>query len=453
MKWDWTSPISRDELELGKSAMLTNMVAGDNLAIARWRYSVIGSFIYTLLRIVAYCVRHPVEVKNIDENENNTLFIYFTPTSLNATSPLEDRYGGRYIGFRGSRCANLPLRRMLLAIMFALRSLIIWRWVKSDARWRPWISDVIIYLLVRRWASVRFKDSKRTTFVYSNDHCCFDRGIVDPVAAFGHVTIYVQHAPVTGIFPPLSADYSLLDGEQALQTYQGIEGSRGTALICGRQYHITGIRKRRAVSKSALICTSTIDTPDSWKPVMAAIKRAGYRVALRTHPSERKNRDWKRLAAELGVEWLDAKEMSLVACLEQFSVVLAGQSGVLLDASLSGAVSILVQFPHDTALGLYDYYGFARTGVAYIAEPKQIGDILRKVEEDGFASLPGPTFFDAANVLETNMQIKAVGAILADKADVPGLIASGFVSRPGNSSKDLKIFVPAEMPDPSSTSV
>lgn len=433
--------------------MLTNMVAGDNLAIPRWRYSVIGSFIYTLLRIAVYCVRHPREKSNIDGDQRNPVVIFFTPTSENATRSIEEENDSRYIGFRGRHCYNLPLRRILLAIVLSFRSLSVWRWVLNDSRWRPWISDVIIYILVRRWSSVRFRGELKKTFIYSNDHCCFDRGIVDPVTEFGHVTIYVQHAPVTGIFPPLSADYSLLDGEQALQTYLGIEGSRGTALICGRQYHIAEIRKRRTISKSALICTSTIDTLDSWKPVMVATKRAGYSVALRTHPSERKNRDWKRLASELDVEWLDAKDISLVSCLEQYSVVLAGQSGVLLDASLSGAVSILVQFPQDTALGLYDYYGFVRMGVAHIAEPEQICHILKQVEEDGFSSLPGPTFFDAANVLETNMQIKAVEAILADKADASGLISAGFIPSPDVSHSDLKIFVPAGNRDFSSASV
>ncbi len=427
--------------------MLTNMVAGDNLAIPRWRYSVIGSFIYTLLRIAVYCVRHPRETRNIDDDQRNPVIIFFTPTSENATRSIEEENDSCYIGFRGKQCYNLPLRHMLIAIILSFRSLLIWRWILNDVRWRPWISDVIIYILVRRWSSVRFRGVQKKAFIYSNDHCCFDRGIVDPVAEFGHVTIYAQHAPVTGIFPPLSADYSLLDGEQALQTYQGIEGSRGTALICGRQYHIAQIRKRRTASKSALICTSTIDTLDSWKPVMVEIKRAGYSVALRTHPSERKNRDWKRLASELGVAWLDAKDISLVSCLEQYSVVLAGQSGVLLDASLSGAVSILVQFPQDTALGLYDYYGFARTGVAHIAEPEHICAVLKKVEEDRFSALPGPTFFDAANVLETNMQIKAVEAILADKADASGLIAAGFVPRRDVSHSDLKIFVPAGISD------
>lgn len=425
--------------------MLTNMVAGDNLAIPLWRYTILGSFLYTLLRIMAYCMRHPNQTDDIDDSQGHPVLIFFTPTSENAIAPVESEFGGRCIGFRGKYGLNIPLRSLLVSILFSFRSLEIWKWVINDKRWRPWISDVIIYILVRRWSSVRFRNLRRMTFIYTNDHCCFDRGIVDPAADLGHGTIYIQHAPVTGIFPPLSADYSLLDGEQALRTYQGIEGSRGTVLICGRQYHITGIRNRRVVSRSALICTSTIDTLDNWKPIMVALGQAGYRVALRTHPSERQNRDWKRLASELDVEWLEAGQISLVSCLEKFSVVFAGQSGVLLDAALSGAVSVLVQFPQDTALGLYDYYGFAKTGVAHITDPGGISDTLQKIEDGGFAPLSGATFFDAATVLDANMQIRAVSAILADRSDASGLARAGFIPAPGDARTGMKIFVPARV--------
>jgi hypothetical protein len=442
MKWDWSGRISSVELQVAKEAMLTNKVAGELLPIPRWRYSVLGSILYTLARSIGYCIRHPLETTAIEFNEALPTYIYFAPTCRNAVLQVESRFPGNSLGFKGRNCNNFPMRNILVATILSLRSTVILYWIFTDHRWRPWLSDVIFYCLTYRWAKIRFAHTPHLNFIYSGDHCCFDRGIVDASSQLGHTTIYLQHAPITHIFPPLTADYSLLDGASALQTYQAITGSRGTALVCGRQYELVAIRDRRKVSRSVLVCTSPIDNFESWRPIIVAVGKAGYRVALRTHPAERRQDGWRRLTEELQIEWLDPRETELTSALEHCSMVLAGQSGVLLEAALSGAVSVLIQFPEDTSRGLYDYYGFSNMGLALLVDPADISEILEKCNKgEALVATAGVANFDAAYFLNDNMQLIAIEVILKSNSTKADLKAAGFrlVSAPRDS---LEVFVP-----------
>lgn len=443
MKWAWDRLITPSELDTGKSAMLTNMVAGNALAIPSWRYSVIGCVMYALLRIAVYCVRHPVHKNSISDHRGLPTYLYFTPTCKNSLSRIQINHPGNVIGFAGRTCHNLPLRKIFAATLLSFRAPLIWRWIIEEPCWRPWISDVIFYILTKRWSSVRFARLERLTLIYSNDHCCFDRGIADAAVEWDHVTVYVQHSAVTDVFPPLSSTYSLLDGQQSLEVYQDIKGSKGVALICGRQYEIAAIRKNRHFIKSALICISTIDPVDDWRPVIMTVQASGYSVALRTHPSERKTTTWRKLAKELGAEWQNPAETSLAVALKQSSVVLAGQSGVLLESALSGAISILVQFPGDTDRGLYDYFGFAAARLAFLAAPNEIAHFFERIiDGEQIVTQSSASYFDIAYGLKENMQLQAIEAILKSRADTNGL--NGTWISEGISAGQLEVFFPRD---------
>lgn len=446
MTWDWLKRVSEAELQSAQKAMITNKVAGDKLPINKWRYSLIGSVIYTFLRITIYCIRHPIHVKSLQSEPARPFYIYFNSTTQNALARAETDFPGDVIGFKGRNCSNYPLKKIWLATLFCFRASSVWKWIFKETRWRPWLSDVLFYIFTYRWAEANFSNNIPRTMIYSNDHCCFDRGIVDALSHSAYVTIYIQHGPITEIFPPLSATYSLLDGMRSLQTYVSIEGSKGVALICGRQYEIAGIRTRRQFSRSALICASTIDNLDSWKSVMLAVQAAGYSVTLRNHPSERKIRAWKRLADELGVVWQDALQTGLVSALEHCSVVFAGQSGVLLEAAISGAIPILIQFPEDTARGLHDYYGFANAGIARLASPGEVNQLLARLEAGQTLVAPFDIArFDIAYATNENMQLKALKTILHSPSGSTNWLREGFdpVELPGNNC--LELFAPTKV--------
>jgi hypothetical protein len=443
MKWHWGRLVTPNELEVGKSAMLTNMIAGNALAIPSWRYSVIGCIVYALLRIAGYCVRHPIHRNSICDDRDLPTYLYFTPTCENALSQIQINYPGNVIGFVGRICHNLPLRKIFAGALVIFRAPLIWRWIMSEPLWRPWISDVIFYILTKRWGSVRFATYAQLTLIYSNDHCCFDRGIADASLEWGHTTVYIQHAAVTDIFPPLSSTYALLDGQNSLDVYRHIQGSKSTVLICGRQYEIAAIRDYRTFSKSALICASTIDTLENWRPIITAVQKCGYKLTLRTHPSERKKESWRKLAQELGAKWQNPAETSLVDALKQSSVVLAGQSGVLLESALSGAISILVQFPDDTKRGLDDYFGFGSVGLAFVAAPNDIPQVFKSISNgEQIVTQSSASYFDIAYGLKENMQLQAIKAILNNYADATGLANAWRSVR--ISDGGLKVFFPRD---------
>jgi hypothetical protein len=435
--------INAADLEHARAAMATNMIAGDTLAIQRWRYSIVGSVVYAILRSLVYCIRHHRYVDSAVDVSGGPSYIYFTPTCKIALGSLARVFPGRDIGFDGKRVHSFPLRYLLFATILSFRSIDIWSWVGRDRRWRPWISDVLFYILTYRWAEQRFADAPPITFVYSNDHCCFDRGIVDASSRFGHVGVYVQHAAVTDIFPPLTADFSLLDGEQGLQVYASIAGSRGTVIVSGRQYDLVAIRERRRTADTVLVCASTIDTVESWRPVLKTMRAAGYHVLFRTHPSDRQVPVWKRMAEEVGIEWCDPQTHTLRDSMERAAIVLAGQSGVLLEAALSGATPVIIQFDEDTGRGLYDYFGFAASGIAFLAAPTELASLIRDVQQ-GKRTLRQDALnsFDIACSQRENMQVKAMALIIRAKGRVPDLESAGFARSDVYSSGGMTVFFP-----------
>ena len=446
MKWRWFQPITTDELNSARTSMRTNQVAGQLLPIPSWRYTVIGALIYTFARNLVYCLRHPHCQNRLQDDVALPVYLYFTPTCANAIRPLAKACPGDVVGFSGPASVNFPMWKMLLATLMAFRSALLWRWISADVRWRPWLSDVIFYILVSRWAAVRFKNIPPRTIIFSSDHCCFDRGIADTAGKLGHRTVYVQHAPVSHIFPPLSAHYSLLDGVHALDIYEKIEGSRGAAIICGRQYDIVAIRHRRHDSRSALICTSTVDSLEAWRPVIATVQAAGYHVALRTHPADRQKKAWRKLAAHMSLTWLDTRNVSVQEALAKNTLVLAGQSGVLLEAALSGAKAILIQFPDDTERGLYDYYGLSRQGLAALVHPAEMKSFMEQLnDETEVSSLAGAIHYDAAYAMSENMQIKALSTIIEKDIVEDTLLKAGFECMPSKQQADLSIYMPVSL--------
>jgi len=430
--------------------------ANQTLCVAAWRHWLIGSIVYAVGRCLSYAVRFGKRAATSECLGSKPIYIQFGPTCASALEDLRSQAPGDIVGFVGNSHANLPIYHLVANAIALIISPAFVRWVwNCDHTWRPWVADVAIYIEVRRWANDTFSKIEPTLLISSHDHCAFDRALIDAGHDFGHKSIYAQHAAVTQHFPPLATNFSLLDGKSSADIYSRMAESSGVAVVCGRQYGLANLRFSPRSSNRALICTNALNDLSIWNAVIEAFKAQDFAVSIRTHPSDRRAALWRKFCARHGVTWLDPKRSSLRASLSDVSHVIAGQSSVILEARIAGTTPIIIQFPEDTKAGLYDYYGFARSGLSLLSDPLNIANDLAFWLKDPPSLKSEPaTWFDLACSADRNFRRLAFDSIVRSFPNNPDFSAIGFsIDRSGVlNSEALDVFFPDSQPSRCGTS-
>lgn len=98
------------------------------------------------------------------------------------------------------------------------------------------------------WAvffDVVLSDAQPILALVSNDHSFPNRALCSLARVHGVKTAYVQHASVSARFPPLTFDYSFLDGSVSREIYRQLDSntSIGKALNRPRHVFLTGVAK------------------------------------------------------------------------------------------------------------------------------------------------------------------------------------------------------------------
>lgn len=193
-----------------------------------------------------------------------------------------------------------------------------------------------------------------STVVMSNDHNTLNRVICIEAQKLGIPTVYVQHAPVSPLFPSVLFDRLLLDGQEAADVYSGKCGPSTEAMVVGASRY-DGLRRswRGAAARSRgriSIAFNKIDDLAIVKKYAEVLNAGGWNFVLRPHPGIADDVLRWRLA---GLP-VDRRETFLH--LAEVDAVVAGNSGILLDAFMCGACPIHAEDFSDVR----DYYGYKR---------------------------------------------------------------------------------------------
>lgn len=436
MVW-WPGAIGRSQINGAADDLSLIRSAGEATSIPKWRYWLLPAIAFAIARCFVYAMRYARAREELPDSRAKSPVIYahFYPVCETALRPLKQAYPGMTIGFSGRQRFVVPIVRLGIAVLLSFLQPRVLEYAWRTKSWRPWLSDLLLYILVGRWARSYLEQRCSSVLVFSHDHSPFEKSLVRQANALGIRTVYVQHAAVTSQFPPLCATFSFLDGPQAVATYVGIPGSRGQVVMAGRQYSICSLRSVMGGSV-VLLCTSPIDAVDDWRQVIETLQSAGYTMRLRSHPGERRFGRWQQLSSEFSIPFLAPTDSSLEDALREVDAVLAGTSAVLLDASLAGRVAVLVEFERDLRRGFRDHFGFIRHGIAWPARPDTIAaDVTaarQAVAQRGSHSTA--SYFDVACISAPDAQARALGAILNASASAEDFGGAKFVRR---SSTDI----------------
>jgi hypothetical protein len=221
----------------------------------------------------------------------------------------------------------------------------------------------------------------------ANDHSHFQRMMMAACRLAGIKVAYIQHASVSSKFPRLSVDYALLDGRKSLEIYERCMSNTAPNSCINQEPKVilSGLKRPINVSGNGIgrgigIATNNLDNLDKLEALSHDLLRLGHEVIFRRHPRQDK-KEIENLAGRLSMHdnsiyISDPQEESVTDFLRNVSSVIAGDSGILLEAALAQRAPFY--FKTDDTVE-HDYYGFVADGIARTVD--SAGEVSELIEQ------------------------------------------------------------------------
>lgn len=264
---------------------------------------------------------------------------------------------------------------------------------RRSERWRAVafsldeVARTLGYVLVARWMLARLRCDR---VVMANDHNSINRALCLAARAQGVRSFYVQHAPVSSLFPRLLFDTAFVDGEHAAAIYR--EKPSATEIVvtgAGRYGPLVPRAPLAELGRPPVVALALNKLDDSaiFLAYLERVRGLGLPVVVRPHPG--------MSAADLGFLPRDvAVDRAPTADhLAAIDILIAGSSGILLDAFMAGVVPVAATDLSRAG----DYYGFVRHRAVFACTLATVGDMLADLDALTIAELrPGIAFYNAA---------------------------------------------------------
>jgi hypothetical protein len=231
-----------------------------------------------------------------------------------------------------------------------------------------------------------FEQTRPGTVVIANDHNAANRCLLQVAHRLGLTTVYMQHAAVSTIFPPLRCSIAFLDGRASLAAYVQCESEGWVGLsapgvpqvfLSGQKKRLVPVSKTRAPCEFVGVAINPMDNKTDVIGLIDYLTQKGNPVRLRWHPRQNQSDvDFYRTKynAQKLVHISYPKEERVAEFLSVCQLVVAGNSSIHLESVLCGVRSIYYEFSG----GIKDYYGFAAAGI--IAVANSVEDVGRELD-------------------------------------------------------------------------
>lgn len=221
----------------------------------------------------------------------------------------------------------------------------------------------------------------------SNDHTLYPNGMILAANELDIPTIYIQHAPVDANFPALKYTYAFLDGMDSLHKYNA-QGESDTIVF------LTGSTKmdtddiyfnKNEVIETIGLCFAMTEQKDEIEELLTSLQSLSllsqFRFIMRPHPADLHIDELAKLAQRHGVQFSDSRKESSSQFLRNVDCIIAGESGIHVEAAKMNVYPIYFTFKN---ILQYDLYGFIKreliTDVAKTYD--DLIDILHKIKDN-----------------------------------------------------------------------
>lgn len=230
------------------------------------------------------------------------------------------------------------------------------------------------YIYIPVFLSLLEKQNKNDLvklIVMSNDHSVENRCLRVVGEVLKIKTLYMQHASVSELFPPLMYDYALLDGQVAFNTYMNCSSNHLSKNNHQTKVFLSGQKKaikfsRNTKEKSIGIAVNTLDNIEDVLNLLNTFVTNNYTVVIRTHPYQQKyfvDNLNSYIAKHYLITWSNPKEDSLINFFSSVSCVIAANTSIHLEAALAGLSTIYYELAKD--INKADYYGYVKNGISF----------------------------------------------------------------------------------------
>lgn len=205
---------------------------------------------------------------------------------------------------------------------------------------------------------------KPKAIIFANDHNPDARAMLLAAKQAGIRTIYIQHASVSTLFPPLSFDLNLLEGQDSLDKYKLCGLISGKVCLIGMpkaDKYLPSRNKKEIIETIGIGC-SLIDDLLEIKRLLQTIRLAlpQLEIVLRPHPRDK--RDFAKLITQnSNTRISDSKAETTFDYLQHIDAQISATSGIHLEAVLLNVWSIYFDLSKQDQVE--DYYGFIRNGL------------------------------------------------------------------------------------------
>lgn len=194
-------------------------------------------------------------------------------------------------------------------------------------------------------------------FVVANDHSPVHVAVATVLKGLGVPRIYLQHAEVSGAFPPLDFEHSVLRNERSLEIYEGIGDVRGATYVIPRLAELPEIDALATPLdepvRVVIYPTARILKSETRSVVLKLLANPLVReVAVKEHPN----------AAARVADCVDDDRLRfLKAVPSDPHVAIVGNSSIAVEL-ISRGIQVYQNFDFDPIAA--DYYGFVGAGLA-----------------------------------------------------------------------------------------
>lgn len=262
----------------------------------------------------------------------------------------------------GEKIRTLPMGKRWI---YSHRFLCILRyiWKRKPAYAIRYLDFLMMTMGMYECFSEYLKTYRPKAIVLASDLSYEQRSLLFAAKNLGIPTIYVQHASVSTIFPPLEFDLNLLEGEDTFNKYKLCGPVNGAVRFIGMPKFDGFEQKRNKKNKveNVGICCGPLDDYDKIVEIVHKVVKAlpNLSFTFRKHPGDKRTFDFPALQNQLAFS--DPLKEKALDFLANQDLILAGNSSIHLEAVLLNLES--VYFPIDGREDLDDYYGFARNGL------------------------------------------------------------------------------------------
>ena len=228
----------------------------------------------------------------------------------------------------------------------------------SFANTCKFIDYFAIHFGVKEGAIHYIKAHRPKLIIFSNDHNPYIRAFLLGSIKCNVPTVYIQHASVSNLFPPLSFTYSLLDGKDSLLKYESVGNCSGEIHLLGIPKYDKYISYRKDIKdlNTIGIGYNAFDDIDNINTIVSELntKFPLKYIIIRSHPSDKRELTLSNLN---NVFISNSVKENSFEFINKIDLLICGDSSLHLEAAMLNRPCVYYRF---TNTDIFDYYGYLK---------------------------------------------------------------------------------------------